>query len=120
MPNNSILPAKVKEQYFKEITFIRNCAHSGHIRISDHCYEQISKRNILLRDAYNSIKSGTVMEVQNYERDTKIVFQDSSNKPPYFFVAVAVKPSMGLCVTAYLPDEKKWVLGSDNQWRRKK
>lgn len=119
MPSNSILPEKVKDKYFKEITFIRKCAHSHAIKISDHCYKQMAQRNIKLFDVYASIKNGVVMEVQTYERDTKIVFQDCINKPPNFFVAVAVKNTMGLCVTAYKPDEDKWVLEPNNQWRRK-
>jgi hypothetical protein len=119
MVSNSILPDWVKQKYNKEILFIRNCASSGLIRISNHCYQQISQRNIRLSDIYESIKNGVIIEVQDYERDIKILFQDSVNNPPAFFVTVAVKPTMGLCVTAYLPDEDKWELGADNQWRRK-
>ena len=120
MPKNTILPEEVINRYSMEIAFIRKCAQAGLIKISNHCNEQISQRNIQLKDVYNSIKNGVIMEVQNLERDTKIVFQDCSNKPPYFFVAVAVKPSMGIGVTAYLPDPNKWYLESDTQWRRKK
>jgi len=119
MPDNSILPEAIKKQYFNEINFIRKCAHTGKIKISDHFYKQISQRRILIRDVFDSIKNGVVMEIQTNERDTKILFQDCTNKPPYFFVAVAIKPTMGICVTAYPPDPSKWALGSDNQWRRK-
>ena len=118
MPENSILPEGIKNKYSREITFIRNCALSGKIKISNHCNEQISQRNIRLQDVYNSIKNGVILEVQTNERDTKILFQDCSNQPPYFFVSVAVKPSMGLCVTAYLPDSSIWHLESNTQWRR--
>ena len=119
MPKNSILPEAVKNRYSKEITFIRNCASSGNIKISNHCNEQISQRNIRLQDVYNSIKNGVILEIQTNERDTKILFQDCANQPPYFFVTVAVKPSMGVCVTAYLPDANIWHLESNTQWRRK-
>jgi hypothetical protein len=119
MPNNSILPETVKNKYSREIEFVRKCARSGDIIISDHCNKQMSQRNIRLKDVYNSIKNGVILEIQTNERDTKILFQDCSNQPPYFFVAVAIKPSMGICVTAYLPDPNIWALGSDKQWRRK-
>jgi hypothetical protein len=56
MPNNSILPNEVINKYSNEITFIRNCALSGHIKISSHCYEQISQRNIRLQDVFNGEK----------------------------------------------------------------
>ncbi len=119
MSNNSILPEPVRNKYSREISFIRKCAKSGAIRISNHCYQQMAERHIKLSDVYDSIRNGTIMEVQNLERDTKIVFQDSNNKPPDFFVAVAIKPTMGICVTAYHPDPDKWILESNNQWRRK-
>ena len=85
MPHNSILPEAIKNKYSREITFIRSCAHTGKIKISNHCYEQISQRNIRLKDVYNRIKNGVILEVQTNERDTKILFQDCSNQPPYFF-----------------------------------
>lgn len=119
MPENSILPQEVKNKYSKEIAFLRKCAQSGRIKISNHCYEQVSQRHIRIGDVFDSIKKGVVIEVQSYERDTKVLFQDCTNNPPYFFVAVAIKSSMGLCVTAYLPDPDIWVLEPDNQWRRK-
>lgn len=119
MPSNSILPISVEKKYLKEIIFIRNCAKLGKIRISNHCYNQLSERKIKVSDVFDSIKTGVILEIQNKERDIKILFQDSINKPPCFFVTIAVKDDAGLCVTAYLPDKNKWVLGKDNQWRRK-
>ena len=120
MPSNSILSSKYREKFGNEISFIRNCAKLGNIKISDHCHEQISKRKIRLKDVFESIENGAVIEVQNLERDIKILFQDSVNIPPTFFVVVAVKPPIeGICVTAYLPDKNIWVLDSNNQWRRK-
>ncbi|SET38496.1 protein of unknown function [Natronincola peptidivorans] len=120
MPSNSILPEPVKNKYSQEIIFIRNCAKSNQIKISDHCNRKISKRKIRLSDVYESIRNGVVMEVQDFERDVKVLFQDCANKPPNFFVAVAIKSTFGLCVTVYLPDPEKWVLESSDQWRRKK
>ncbi len=119
MPINSILSKDLKERYGTEIGFIRNCAKTNQIKISEHCYKAMGKRGIRVKDVYESIEKGVIMEIQNFERDTKILFQDSTNLPPNFFVAVAVKQNMGLCVTAYLPNKNKWILGSDNQWRRK-
>lgn len=119
MSSNSILSRELKSKYGVEIKFIRDCAKMGKIKISDHCYEVIGRRKIKVSAVYDSIKNGVVMEIQNFERDTKILFQDSINTPPNFFVVVAVRSNMGLCVTTYLPDEGKWVLGLDNQWRRK-
>lgn len=119
MIQDSILPKAVEKKYSKEIAFIRNCAKMNKIIISNHCYEQISNRNIKVKDVYESIKNGVIMEIQNNERDTKILFQDSVNIPPVFFVSVAIKATMGLCVTAYLPDTNKWELVGSSQWRRK-
>lgn len=119
MPTNTILPDEVKNKYTNEIMFIRNCARNKKIKISPHCYKQMAQRKIIVRQVYQSIRDGVVMEVQSNERDIKILFQDSVNKPPMFFVAVAVKSNMGFCVTAYLPDPEIWELDSGNQWRRK-
>lgn len=119
MSSNSILPEKVISNYSNDIAFIRRCAKMNKIRISNHCYKMISQRKIKLADVYDSIKNGEVIEIQDLERDVKILFQDSVNKPPSFFVVVAIKPTYGLCVTAYLPDEDKWILDENNQWRRK-
>lgn len=119
MPSNSILPQNIKNEYWQEINVIRNFAKTGKIKISNHCYKQMAQRNIKVKDVYESIKNGIIMEIQNLERDTKILFQDVVNKPPYFFAVVAIKTTMGLCVTAYLPDQKKWRLESNSQWRRK-
>lgn len=119
MTKNTILPEIVEKKYEKEIDFIRNCAKTNEIKISDHCYQQLASRKIKIKDVYESVRSGVVLEVQTLERDIKIVFQDCVNIPPEFFSVVAVKSPLALFITAYLPDQTKWCLGSDNQWRRK-
>ncbi len=120
MSSNSILPDIIKDKYSHEISFIRKCAKSNNIKISPHAYKQISQRKIKIKDVYESVRTGTVVEIQNFERDTKIVFQDSVNNPPIFFAVIAIKPTKGLCVTAYPPDESKWVLVNNTQWRRRR
>lgn len=85
-PSNSILSNRLKNLYCNEISFIRNCVKLGKIKISDHCYEQMAKRNIRLKDVFESIKNGVVMGIQDLERDIKILFQDSVNIPPNFLL----------------------------------
>ena len=46
----------------------------------------MAKRNIRLKDVFESIKNGVVMGIQDLERDIKILFQDSVNIPPNFLL----------------------------------
>ncbi|WP_414150323.1 DUF4258 domain-containing protein [Acetobacterium carbinolicum] len=117
MPNNTTLNQNLVNPYYSEISFIRRLAANGELIVSDHAHQRISQRGISLLSLFDAVENGTLLEIQNLERDLKFVFQDCKN-PPCFFVVVAPKQNNKcLVITTYEPDSR-WELVSGN-WRRK-
>lgn len=99
---------------------IQTLVLAGDVRVSDHAYEELRKRDILAEDAVAGIATAVLMEdyPHRFRGPSILTLQpDASRRPIHVVWAIpADDRTPAVLVTAYRPDPKLW----DSDFRRRK
>jgi hypothetical protein len=102
------------------IAQIQGLVSSGHVRISEHGYDELSEDGILAGDAVVGLKFAVVVEeYPDYAKGPCVLVleYDRENKPIHVLWGIPIgQISPAVLITAYRPDPTRW---SDDFMRRK-
>ncbi|MGH9785850.1 MAG: DUF4258 domain-containing protein, partial [Terriglobia bacterium] len=88
--------------------------------VSDHGYDELAADGILVRDIYEGVREGTVVEdYQTYPKGPCVLIlqRDHDGKPIHVLWGIPGQSSSpAVVVTAYRPDPDRWTEG----FRRRK
>lgn len=96
----------------KTLARIRELAAEGHLRISDHGYDELAEDDIFLADVLAGLETAVVVEdcPAAARGESVLVLQMDRDGQPIHVVWGIAKGSNkpGILVTAYRPDPKRW------------